>query len=212
MNKTLSHLIAMVASGCASAMLVMAIGAPSARPAEPVDRGVPAARPGSIRHDADDARVARLERRLGALEADVSVTAPRDDLAGVALDDDPELATLSLDEQRIHALGRWQGKLDAHAGAPTDASWAPRVEAGFQDDLTSLGDDAGFRVATTNCRTTTCIATVDFEGYDAAVAGHAALLHHDYAANCAREVVLPEPAERSGRYTATVLYDCANLR
>jgi hypothetical protein len=80
--------------------------------------------------------------------------------------------------------------------------------------MAGLGEDAGFSLVQTACRSTQCAAVLAWSSYDEAVQGYAALLHHPYQANCARHTLLPAPdtAEADQPYSMTIIFDCSTWR
>ena len=112
-----------------------------------------------------------------------------------------------LEQARDRVLGMWEEQLDDHEAAAIDSQWARSVAPQFNRDLEAIGEEA-FAVADVDCRTTTCVATLDFASYGAAQASLAGVLHHPYAVNCATTFVIPEPEDRAAAYSANVLFDC----
>jgi hypothetical protein len=150
------------------------------------------------------ARLSALERRIAELED-----------APVAIDDRrdrPEPAHQTREELVEQTLNDWYGRLRDHDHETRDPGWAPEASASFESDLQTLAEAGNFDFLNTDCKWTTCTATVEFKNYDDALTGYESLLHHDYNVNCAREVLLPEPEDVQARYLATVLYDCSSSR
>jgi len=163
------------------------------RSAEPQHTRLPQPEPSvSTDHSASEAK----RSEAAAAEAEVR-----------ALVLDPELA-------RATALERWTDALAKHEAEVSDPAWSARTGLAFEADLTGLSTEKGFRLLTSQCRTTTCSARLEWPDYKSALQGAPQLVHHVYRTNCGTATALPEPP--SGRendpYQATLLYDCASTR
>jgi hypothetical protein len=162
-------------------------------------------------HNVPDRRalIEALEQRIAALETapDVAQTDAKE-----VVDEDhrrgSELEPLSLDDQRDQTIEDWYTRLAVHESETRDPAWAHETSASFDRDLESISAQAGFRFIRSDCKSSTCTATVEFDNYDHALNRFGNLLHHDYEVNCAREVLLPEPTDVETQYHATVLYNC----
>ncbi len=196
-----------IASALVSATLVAAVQAPTRAPVAASPTEVVRTDRGATYRGVHAARLSALEGRLDALERSDAGAGGVE--AAVA-----EAARPPVEPERSaeQVLSQWSERLGAHDAALADASWAPEATRSFARDLDALSVGASFRFVEADCRTSTCTATVEFEDYDKAIADFESLLHHDYAVNCTRQVILPEPADPGVAYRARVLFDCANLR
>ena len=113
---------------------------------------------------------------------------------------------------RAQALARWSSQLAEHAAESTDESWASEAARRFQVDLEQLGEEHGFSLLQTACKTTTCSAALRWPSHHAAVDGFSTLLHASYELGCARRIALPEPEDPDQPYDATILFDCTTAR
>jgi hypothetical protein len=73
-----------------------------------------------------------------------------------------------------------------------------------------VAGETGFEVSSVDCRSVTCVAKLNWESFEHARETYADVLHYAYDANCAREIILPRPADPSLNYDATVIFNCAN--
>ena len=80
----------------------------------------------------------------------------------------------------------------------------------FEHDLGIVAAEAGFEVSSVDCRSVTCVATLNWSNFEHARTTYADVLHYAYDANCAREIILPRPGDESLNYDATVIFDCAD--
>lgn len=79
-------------------------------------------------------------------------------------------------------------------------------------DLGEIAQTSSFELVQTECRTTSCLATMQWPTYGKAQAEWRKLLHHGYQANCSREITLPEPSDETAPYQATLVLDCEGWR
>jgi hypothetical protein len=70
------------------------------------------------------------------------------------------------------------------------------------------------RLIEVTCATTTCSAELEWKSWDAAREEWRNLMHYPYEPNCAREILLPEPAAADSKaaYRGTMLFNCERAR
>lgn len=175
-------------------------GLGSTREAPGVSSVSPPPRPTPAVDFAQEERLRMLERRLAELSArsepSAPLTPPRP----------------SREEAREQLFQRHQQQLDRHAREAIDASWAREAQGAFASDFAALTQGQSFQVRRIDCRSTTCVTTLEWPSYAEATQGYALLLQHSYGMDCARSILLPEPADLSARYQADLFLDCGNLR
>jgi len=157
---------------------------------------------------AAERRLATVEQRLMSMDrarSRVPESAPPSATASV--DSPQDYAQL-----RDEAMNQWSARLQQHASEPIDATWSRSAGSSFTDDLQQIAAAQRFQVINTECRSTSCSATVQWPDYGTAVSSYTALLYQQTQIGCAREIVLPEPTNRETPYQASVLYDCTALR
>jgi hypothetical protein len=118
----------------------------------------------------------------------------------------------SAEEAREQLFQQHQQQLDRHSREPVDASWAREAQGAFASDFAALTQGQSFQVRRIDCRSTTCVTTLEWPSYAEATQGYALLLQHAYDMDCVRSILLPEPADLSARYQADLFLDCGNLR
>ncbi|MCH9685951.1 MAG: hypothetical protein K0V04_31240 [Deltaproteobacteria bacterium] len=118
---------------------------------------------------------------------------------------------LEPEQRRELALESWEGQLDEHRGESIEPAWANGVEPQFEADLRALGDGA-FEVSDVDCRTESCLATLQFDSFEDARSSLGDLLHSRYQVNCGTTTVMVEPDDTLGPYSAELLFDCASAR
>jgi hypothetical protein len=219
MNRNLGTLFVVV-GGIASGLFGSLIGNRVQRSSDQAARPASEARPGAGAVasgwmqgvGSPDREPARLPREP-AVPADPDAREAKRSEAAAA---EAELRALVLDPElaRAAALERWTAALSKHEAELSDPAWSASTGHAFESDLRGLSTENGFRLLTSQCRTTTCSARLEWPDYKSALQGAQKLVHHVYRTNCGTETALPEPP--SGRendpYQVTLLYDCAWLR
>lgn len=150
-------------------------------------------------------RLTTLEHQLARMEAG------RGDAGEPVMPGEPP-HSLEATVIRAQALVHWSSQLAEHAAEPIDEPWSSEAARRFQAELEQLGEEHGFSLLETTCKTTTCSAALRWPSHHAAVDGFSALLHASYELACARRITLPEPVDPDQPYDATILFDCTAAR
>jgi hypothetical protein len=87
---------------------------------------------------------------------------------------------------------RLREDLDAHASERIDAVWASATEPTLTDDARAVAADNGFEHVRTSCRSKTCLVTYRWPTRQDAEQTFGTTVLHEYQANCARTLTLPE--------------------
>ena len=150
---------------------------------------------------ATDPRVAELEARLKALEAN----APH------KKDRSPTESATDRTKVYEHEIAVWNSHLADHDAEPVDPKWAAQVGPMFDADFKQLSSDLGIAAGAPDCRSKTCTVAVEWPTYGDAVDGYGELLHHEYGVNCQKFIVLPNPpdgkaADQVASYSARILF------
>lgn len=96
---------------------------------------------------------------------------------------------------------------------PVAASWAEKTASVLREGLAQLAADAGgFSVVEAECRSTSCLVTVQWPSFAAAEHGWHSILHERYETACGREMLLPRPKDPALPYRATAIFDCTASR
>ena len=106
-------------------------------------------------------------------------------------------------------VDQFQEALLAHEREPLDARWAASTTSSLDDSLRGLAAGVGCDVKRVDCRTTTCIADIEFTSYKQARTGWQPLVTHFYGLKCATELLLETvPQNWSAPYSSHVLWRC----
>jgi hypothetical protein len=153
----------------------------------------------------DDTR--RLERRLAALESLAQAEPPGagDDSASQPpadrRRDDPSEGPRRDEE-------RFRGRVDAHFDQPVDRRFAEPAERSYRKELDEIAAGAGFDVRGVDCRTSSCVATVEWKNYHEAISSYGRLMFHRFSMNCGVGASLPAPDDPSSPYAGRILFRC----
>lgn len=102
----------------------------------------------------------------------------------------------------IAHMTRHQQMIDQVHTEPTDRSWSSMASAAFHRELA----DEGVTVVDVDCRSTSCVATIEWPSFAAARHGFEAVLQKDYTTNCEREITLSTPADPEAHLRAEVVF------
>ena len=116
-------------------------------------------------------------------------------------------------QQEREVREEWATMERGHEADMQDREWAPSAQRRFQDGLTAMSEEQGFKVAATECKTTTCRAIVTFPSYAAARKSGINLIERVYGGlNCMRRISLDTPQNPNESYTTKLYLDCADQR
>lgn len=113
-----------------------------------------------------------------------------------------------LETYRAEHLADHEAAIAKHWASPVDPSWSGKSASSFQKDLGDVASKGKFDVVRVDCRSSSCLGTLEWSSYDDAKRNFENVLVHSYDVNCAREIFLPEPANAQARYQATAVFDC----
>ncbi len=147
--------------------------------------------------------VEELRTRVRELEAHARATGN-----GPAPPQDP----VAFEEQKLATIQRHEALVKAHREQPVDPAWGPATSTLVRQDLETLAGSSSFKVVEAECKTTSCAGTLEWPNFGAAASEWRKVLHAGFQANCSREVTLPDPADETAPYRATIVLDCESWR
>lgn len=115
-------------------------------------------------------------------------------------------------EARAQHQSDFQRALDEHRRESVDGNWAREANRSLESDARELAPRAHATFGAADCRMTTCAIEATWSDFDAARRGYAALLEYPFTTNCAAQIVIPEPSDRSLPVRASLLLDCEGVR
>src|SRR5262245_20514370 len=168
----------------------------------------------------DRSRLDRLEQDLALLKHGTTrQAAPRKEVSPSAMTAPDDLAPPP-DPEQEYAKQQVikQDWLTRHAREAVNPRWARGAEQDIDLDLDRLRQQEWarrnpieFEIVDVSCRTSLCVAEVQWESARTAVENGAYLATHDYAQNCTVTVFGPSPEELDlqGPFLQKVFFDCA---
>jgi hypothetical protein len=148
----------------------------------------------------------RLDKVRRALSADATETETNEAAAAIIRPPTPT-------DVGRHVQTRIEQIVQRHASESVDSDWATGAESDFHHDLSSLGEKEHFSLVDLNCRTSLCIAVLQWPSYEAA-SQYDVVSSFPYKRNCAITVYvpLPEHGDIQKTYRSRVFFDCAEER
>ncbi|RYZ42474.1 MAG: hypothetical protein EOO71_07575 [Myxococcaceae bacterium] len=102
-------------------------------------------------------------------------------------------------------------KLDAHAQDKVDGEWARASTSSLWTGIGSLLESAPApkrgHLLGVDCRTNTCLATLEFPDYGTAREQFPRFVEHAYDVPCGRTVMLDDPTDPSAPFKVKVLFE-----
>jgi hypothetical protein len=111
------------------------------------------------------------------------------------------------EEARAHNRELHAAKRASIQAQPADPAWAPVARTRFSSDLDALGAT----VDTIDCRTSACVATLEWPSRTQAQQEYRQLVEATYQLPCDRQIFLDQ-AVGDGLYRAELLLDCEHVR
>ncbi len=173
----------------------------------PATRMVPVSDPHAAM---DEQRIALLEQRVARLavaertEDGEASSSPVDDRGSAGHRDEP----LSEAEALTRHRSSHDALLASVRAQGADPSWSAGAQAKFAGDLGRLGA----HVESVDCRTTACVATLEWPSRAQAQQEYRAVIEAEYQLPCDRQIFLDRPATEATPYRATLVLDCEHVR
>src|SRR5262249_41481942 len=103
-------------------------------------------------------------------------------------------------------------RLGEHARDARDPGWAPRAARVGGGGGGGLAGPPGFRPTGGGCRMSSCVATVEWPTFGAAMMNYRRLVSNPVEINCRRTSAMEPPADDAQPYQAHILYRCEHAR
>ena len=108
---------------------------------------------------------------------------------------------------------RWREKFAARISETKnearDPDWAPEAEELFEQDFAAARDKFGAELVDVECRTTRCLANVEWPNYADAHRNFPRVMHSTYAINCAVAIDIgDQPMDPSLPHQGRVVFRC----
>lgn len=190
--------------GTAVAMLTMGRQGETGERAVSAKSGTASATAGSahatpvvVVQPSDEGRLLEIERQLTALgdsgrELQTAVD------GGAAMED---------------VAGNVQSWKSTHAAAARDPVWAPKASVDLSEDLKAIAETSNaFRVIDVDCKTSTCVANLEFTNSGTATKTWRSLLTKSYRVNCATTILLHSTDNTEAAFREQLMFDCKEAR
>jgi hypothetical protein len=114
-----------------------------------------------------------------------------------------------VEKERHDTLVLLDAAFQRHDQEPLAPEWSPRATASMRADLERIRQVKPFTLLEVGCRSNSCKAVLEWPDYPRAVDAAEALAHQPFALNCARAVLMPQPAELAQPYRLRILFQCS---
>jgi hypothetical protein len=203
----LKHVLPVLAglvAGAASPLLLSA--RPAVTPAHGAENVAPALSPAAAAAprpaEAAPAGDEQLRRRVAELERTARERAPEETRQAPRSPDPAER-----EEENRKAMDAYKGQIQEHRSAPVDSAWSPAASRSLGAELAAVGPQGGAgRVQDVDCRTDSCLASIEFPSFEKAQVEMPTYLQASYSVNCMRTVMLEEPKDPAAPYTMEMVF------
>ena len=158
-------------------------------------------------------QLSQIEARLRQLESQQKAPLPATPAPAPAAQAEAPAGEEPTPEVRSAAF--WEkvrASVDAHNAELRDPSFAAKATDLLSSDLAALAASNHFKVASLDCRTTTCLAKVEWPSERTAADEYSKLATEPFRVNCGRSVALEEAPLPSGARQAVLLFECEDWR
>lgn len=90
---------------------------------------------------------------------------------------------------------RWLADIGQHWDSQRHEAWASSVEPQVVIELTKLSERFSFEIGDVDCRTDTCVASLDWPDYRSAEANFVNVVQRTNQEGCATQITLPDAAD-----------------
>jgi hypothetical protein len=103
-------------------------------------------------------------------------------------------------------------KLAYHSAQPLDITWAKSTEGVLREGLLDAAKKAGFRTADISCRTTSCIANLEWDSYESMLTNLHTAVELGHNMTCARWAMAPDTPKDGGKVVVPLILDCTEWK
>ena len=103
-------------------------------------------------------------------------------------------------------------KLAGHSAQPANPAWSKSTEGVLRRGLENTAKTAGFRVSSVDCRTTSCVADLEWDTYSAMRQNLHTAVESSYDTLCARAAMPPDEGRAGDKVTVPLILDCADWK
>jgi hypothetical protein len=88
--------------------------------------------------------------------------------------------------------------------------WAEKTSEAIHKGLREAQPQGEFEIIDVDCRSSSCLATLDWPSYNVAFRQWSHVVGHGYGIPCGASVYLDEPADRGAKYRGVVVFECSS--
>jgi len=174
-------------------------------------RGEPTANSGSVQQKLGPNEGASAKSGGQSLSTEELKALIRRSHPGMDLDDEIDEAIDEIDVTKLplpERRARLERGIAAHRLEAWDSSWGAATEDRLTRDFAAVSEESPFALAKVECRTSTCVATLSFQGDDVGQDVYDTIVSRPIGLGCRLEMLPPEARARD----AVVFLDCAKQR
>ncbi len=150
----------------------------------------------------DQLRIAQLESELRSLHQKVNVVA-----SGRPATRDAEPPPPSPEEAGRERHEKREDAIASHWQEPVDRAWSAEFTSTFDRELSGFAEAGHFSVEKIDCRSSTCVADIEFKNYAEARTGWSKITPTDHGGHpFTVDIEVQPPDDPNVPYTATILY------
>jgi hypothetical protein len=159
---------------------------------------------------AHQTRIEALEDAVRAQRSEVTAEQASQQVEAAA-PSSPSTTPEDAERSRKERLERWEASLQWHHSQRVDGHFADRAAPALRAALSKIGEQLGFTVSATDCRTQSCEAQIEWTNFEQAARNLRETMVLPEKLSCATDTILPPPADPRAPYTAKILYDQCKL-
>ena len=151
-------------------------------------------------------RMARLQVQMAVVSANANTANPHsennetnDESAGDPMQMDPSL-------RRMELLNMIEQNTVKFENQGYDAQWSEKATSNLRAMLSGVTAKLGAQLQDVECKTTDCMATVEFESFETVRDGADFIAMHRYPVNCSLRLTTPEPENTNEPYRMKMFF------
>lgn len=158
------------------------------------------------RQSALEERMARLQAQMAVVGANVNAAnqhsendETNDESAGDPMQADPKL-------RRMELLNVIEQNTERFENQEYDTQWSEKATSNLRTMLSDVTAKLGAQLQDVECKTTDCMATVEFESFETVRDGADFIAMHRYPVNCSLRLTTPEPENTNEPYRMKMFF------
>jgi hypothetical protein len=159
------------------------------------------------RQKALEDRMARLQAQMAVVGANANAAANQTDETDTAEDENAgDPMQVDPETRRMELLNVIEQNTANFENQGYDAKWSEKATSSLRTMLSGVTSKLGARLENVECKTTDCMATVEFESFETVRDGVDYIAMHRYPVNCSLRLSTPEPENANEPYQMKVFF------